>query len=64
MFTGINGVIGETTKGEFIDQIKEVIEMIKTTPDSRRLIVSAWNPEDVPLMALPPLPYHVSVLCS
>ena len=30
----------ETTKGEFIDQIKEVIEMIKTTPDSRRLIVS------------------------
>ena len=35
----------ETTKGEFIDQIKEVIEMIKTTPDSRRLIVSAWNPE-------------------
>ncbi len=54
----------ETTKGEFIDQIKEVIEMIKTTPDSRRLIVSAWNPEDVPSMALPPLPYHVSVLCS
>ena len=44
----------ETTKGEFIDQIKEVIEMIKTTPDSRRLIVSAWNPEDVPTMALPP----------
>ncbi|MGO2696751.1 thymidylate synthase, partial [Bavariicoccus seileri] len=30
------------------------IEMIKTTPDSRRLIVSAWNPEDVPSMALPP----------
>ncbi len=37
-----------------IDQIKEVIDMIKTTPDSRRLIVSAWNPEDVPTMALPP----------
>lgn len=44
----------ETTKGEWIDQIKEVIEMIKTTPDSRRLLVSAWNPEDVPTMALPP----------
>ncbi|HFD1776254.1 TPA: thymidylate synthase, partial [Enterococcus faecium] len=40
--------------GGFIDQIKEVIEAIKKTPDSRRLIVSAWNPEDVPSMALPP----------
>ncbi|HAP9408920.1 TPA: thymidylate synthase, partial [Enterococcus faecium] len=34
--------------------IKQVIEAIKKTPDSRRLIVSAWNPEDVPSMALPP----------
>ncbi|WP_125708633.1 thymidylate synthase [Companilactobacillus zhongbaensis] len=40
--------------GGIIDQIKDVIEMIKTTPDSRRMIVSAWNPEDVPTMALPP----------
>src|SRR5690606_14464962 len=40
--------------GETIDQLKEVIEMIQKTPDSRRLIVSAWNPEDVPNMALPP----------
>lgn len=44
----------KTTQGETIDQIKDVIEMIKKTPDSRRLIVSAWNPEDVPNMALPP----------
>lgn len=44
----------KTSKGETIDQLKEVIEMIKTNPDSRRLIVSAWNPEDVPSMALPP----------
>lgn len=44
----------ETKDGGFIDQIKDVIEMIKTNPDSRRLIVSAWNPEDVPTMALPP----------
>lgn len=44
----------KTTQGETIDQIKDVIEMIKKTPDSRRLIVSAWNPEDVPHMALPP----------
>lgn len=40
--------------GGIIDQIKNVIHQIKTTPDSRRLIVSAWNPEDVPTMALPP----------
>lgn len=44
----------KTTQGDTIDQIKDVIEMIKKTPDSRRLIVSAWNPEDVPHMALPP----------
>ncbi|EOT29651.1 thymidylate synthase [Enterococcus saccharolyticus] len=44
----------ETANGGFIDQIQDVVEMIKTTPDSRRLIVSAWNPEDVPTMALPP----------
>ncbi|WP_062532896.1 thymidylate synthase [Jeotgalibaca dankookensis] len=44
----------KTSKGETIDQIKDVIEMIKKNPDSRRLIVSAWNPEDVPNMALPP----------
>lgn len=44
----------ETKDGGFIDQLKNVIEMIKKTPDSRRLIVSAWNPEDIPSMALPP----------
>jgi thymidylate synthase len=44
----------KTSQGETIDQIADVIDMIKKTPDSRRLIVSAWNPEDVPSMALPP----------
>jgi thymidylate synthase len=44
----------KTSTGETIDQIQNVIDMIKTHPDSRRLIVSAWNPEDVPTMALPP----------
>jgi thymidylate synthase len=41
-------------KGRSVDQISQLVEMIKTSPDSRRLIVSAWNPGDVPRMALPP----------
>jgi thymidylate synthase len=40
--------------GEAIDQIGKVIEQIKRNPDSRRLIVSAWNPAEVERMALPP----------
>lgn len=40
--------------GESIDQIAKLIEMIKKNPDSRRLIVSAWNPALVEQMALPP----------
>lgn len=41
-------------QGGFIDQLAQVIEQIKVNPNSRRLIVTAWNPEAVPTQALPP----------
>ena len=43
-----------TADGDSIDQMRQVVEQIRTNPDSRRLIVSAWNPAELAGQALPP----------
>ena len=44
----------KTPDGAEIDQLVDLVEMIRNAPESRRLMLSAWNPADIPNMALPP----------
>lgn len=48
------GTMHDDYTGKGIDQLTAVIEKIKNNPNDRRIIMSAWNPPDLPLMALPP----------
>jgi thymidylate synthase len=65
---GKNGMIGEKDEDgvrvinwEKIDQIANLINDLKTNPDSRRILVSAWNPADLPNQVLPPCHYGFQV---
>jgi hypothetical protein len=49
--------------GQGFDQLSDVIDKIKNRPDDRRIILSAWNPSDLKLMALPPCHMFAQVTC-
>lgn len=51
----------KSPEGEGIDQLKNIVEKLKTKPMDRRMIVSAWNPVDLKHMALPPCHYGFQV---
>ncbi len=58
-FPALGAMAGEAEgapvfRARSIDQIEDLLTLIRQSPDSRRMIVSAWNPGDVPQMALPP----------
>ena len=59
----IYGYQWKNFNGEGIDQIQKVIDTIKTNPNDRRLLVSAWNPAQLDKMALPPCHYSFQFYC-
>jgi len=48
-------------EGQGVDQLTQLVKTLKTDPGNRRMIVSAWNPADIPRMALPPCHYSFQV---
>ena len=50
--------------GQGFDQLQDVISKIKENPDDRRIILSAWNPSDLKLMALPPCHMFAQVIVT
>lgn len=53
-YSEMNFKEGDILRREPLDQLKTAIEILKVNPDSRRIIVSAWNPNDLDKMTLPP----------
>jgi thymidylate synthase len=53
-FGATYGTIHDDYTGKGVDQLAECIDKIKNNPEDRRIILSAWNPADLELMALPP----------
>jgi thymidylate synthase len=51
----------KSPEGDGVDQLQQVLQTLKTDPDNRRMIVSAWNPLDLSRMALPPCHYAFQV---
>ena len=54
--------------GQGVDQLADCIDKIINNPEDRRIVMSAWNPKDLDLMALPPChmfcQFYVSIFCS
>jgi len=59
VYLGYNGILNRNYAG--VDQLKNLVDTLRTNLDDRRMVVSAWNPMDLPMMALPPCHYGFQV---